>query len=311
MAKKYSTSTIKPDGTIVPWLAADGPLAYTSENPPESNYLFQYSWLMPRVYKDKRHYYFGKLSSLSRREMGWGIRPFVDFWSKARTGAVERVYASAGERNGNGLTAPIACYRYCTGWDNCNTYMLIQHGSYLPIEVTEQPLIKDGQLVLYRGLGKKRTFSWRSWNAHLSLKQNSILQRYFDVHYRAFCDSEISFQIAHVWVRRAETHFIQWKMSWFDIADEIGFDTEGGGLARWLTDTYRQSFTLLQQMAARKFGPKFVRCTTPISNVRITSFFAGESEVNVIDPRKVEITAPRLGTSLYETLELDGAALGP
>jgi len=58
MAKKYSTSTIKSDGTIVPWLAAEGPLAYTPENPPESNYLFQYSWLMPSVYKDKTHYYF-------------------------------------------------------------------------------------------------------------------------------------------------------------------------------------------------------------------------------------------------------------
>ena len=189
--------------------------------------------------------------------------------------------------------------------------MLLQHGSYLPIEVSEQPLIKDGRLVLYRGLGKKRTFSWRSWDANLSVRQNSILQRYFDVHCRAFSDSEVSFQIAHVWVRRAETHFIQWKMSWFDIADEIGFDTEGGALARWLTGTYRQSFTLLQQLAAWKFGPRYVRCTTPISNVRITSFFAGESEVNVIDPRKVEITAPRLGTSLYETLELDGAAPSP
>ena len=143
------------------------------------------------------------------------------------------------------------------------------------------------------------------------MRQNSILQRYFDVHYRAFSDSEVSFQIAHVWVRRAETHFIQWKMSWFDIADEIGFDAEGGTLARWLTGTYRQSFTLLQQLAAWKFGPRYVRCTTPISNVRITSFFAGESEVNVIDPRKVEITAPRLGTSLYETLELDGQIPSP
>jgi hypothetical protein len=311
MAKKYSTATVKSDGTIVPWLAAEGPLAYFPENPPESNYFFQYSWLMPQVYKDKRHFYFGKLSSLSRREIGWGIQPFVDFWSQARTGAVERIYSSTGERSGNGFTTPIACYRYCTGWDHCNTYMLIQHGSYLPIEVAEQPFIKDGRLLLYRGLGKKRTFSWRSLAANLSLKQNSILQRYFDVHYRAFSDSELSFQIAHAWTRRAETYFIQWKMSWFDIADEIGFDPEGETVARWLTDSYRQSFTLLRQMAAWKFGPRYVQCTTPINNVRITSFFAGESEVNVIDPRKVEIATSRLRDSIYETLNLNDAVSSP
>ena len=110
--------------------------------------------------------------------MGWGIRPISDIWLKARTGAVECVYVSIGERSGDGLTAPIACYRYRAGWGNCDTYMLLQHGSYLPIEVAEQPLIKDRQLVLYRGLGKKRTFSWRLLNTNLSLKQNLQLQRY-------------------------------------------------------------------------------------------------------------------------------------
>src|SRR2546425_13313388 len=44
MAKRYSTSTVRSDGGIVPWLAAEGPLAYSPENPPESNYFFQYSW---------------------------------------------------------------------------------------------------------------------------------------------------------------------------------------------------------------------------------------------------------------------------
>jgi len=55
MAKRYSTSTVRSDGAIVPWLAAEGPLAYSPENPPDSNYFFQYSLLMPGVYRDKRH----------------------------------------------------------------------------------------------------------------------------------------------------------------------------------------------------------------------------------------------------------------
>jgi hypothetical protein len=305
MTKKYSTSTVESDGTIVPWLAAEGPLAYSPENPPESNYFFQYSWLMPRVYRDKRHYYFGELSSLNRREVDWSIQPFMDFWSKARAGAVDRVYISAGERSIKGFTAPIACYRYCTSWDNCDTYMLIQHGSYLPIDVPEQPLIKDGLIVLYRGLGKKGRFFWRSRHDHQSPTQKVILERYFDVHYRAFSDSEISFQIAHVWVRRTETAFLRWKMSWHDIAEEIGYDPEGGAFALWLTDSYQQSFTLLRQTAAWKFGPNYVVCTTPINNIRITSFFAGESEVNIIDPRKVEVATSRLRDSIYGTVNLN------
>ena len=37
---KYSTSTVRQDGTIVPWLAASGPLANTPESPPPSDYWF-------------------------------------------------------------------------------------------------------------------------------------------------------------------------------------------------------------------------------------------------------------------------------
>jgi hypothetical protein len=52
-------------------------------------------------------------------------------------------------------------------------------------------------------------------------------------------------------------------------------------------------------MAEWKFVPNYVRCTTPINNVRITSFFAGECEVTIIDPRKVKIESRRLGNSTY------------
>ncbi len=158
MAKRYSTSTVRSDGGIVPWLAAEGPLAYSPENPPESNYFFQYSWLMPSVYRDKRHYYFGKPSSLSRGDFGWGIEPFVDFWSKARAGAVAPIYVVMGGKCDGGFAAPIACYRYQTGWDNRDMYLLIQHGSYLDFDVAEQPLIKDGLLMLFRGVGRKQKF---------------------------------------------------------------------------------------------------------------------------------------------------------
>jgi hypothetical protein len=38
-----------------------------------------------------------------------------------------------------------------------------------------------------------------------------------------------------------------------------------------------------------QFGPCYVVCKTPVENVRITTFFAGEHEVRIIDPRRVEV----------------------
>ena len=297
MAKRYSTATVRADGTIVPWLAAEGPLAYSPENPPESNYFFQYSWLMPGVYRDKRHYYFGKPSLLSRRYTGWGIQRFVDFWAKARNREVEPIHVLMGGRCDGGFTAPIGCYRYSTGSANRETYLLIQHGSYLDIDATEQPLIREGLLMLFRGVDRNQKFFWRTLQDP-SPKENRILQRYFDVHKKAFSDAEVSFQVAHALTCRCETDFLRCRLS-IDLARETGFEREQGTLARWLTAVSGQSFTLIQRIAAWKFGPNYVRCTTPVNNVRITSFFAGECEVTVIDPRKLDIKTQRLNESTY------------
>src|SRR6266436_214349 len=42
-------------------------------------------------------------------------------------------------------------------------------------------------------------------------------------------------------------------------------------------------------MGVRKFGPHHVVLKTPLSNIRITTFFAGESEVKIIDPSRVSV----------------------
>ena len=39
----------------------------------------------------------------------------------------------------------------------------------------------------------------------------------------------------------------------------------------------------------RKFGPHHVVLKTPLSNLRITTFFAGESEVKMVDPSRVSV----------------------
>jgi len=49
--KRYSTSTLIDSASCVPWLAAEGPLAYTPEDPPATDYFFQYSWILPEIFK--------------------------------------------------------------------------------------------------------------------------------------------------------------------------------------------------------------------------------------------------------------------
>jgi hypothetical protein len=42
-------------------------------------------------------------------------------------------------------------------------------------------------------------------------------------------------------------------------------------------------------VAERKFGPNFAIVKTPLSNLRITTFFAGEAEAKIIDPSKLRL----------------------
>ncbi len=40
-------------------------------------------------------------------------------------------------------------------------------------------------------------------------------------------------------------------------------------------------------MGVVKFGPHHVVVKTPLSNIRITTFFAGESEAKIADPSRI------------------------
>ena len=45
----------------------------------------------------------------------------------------------------------------------------------------------------------------------------------------------------------------------------------------------------MRWVADNKFGPNYVIGTTPLDNVRITTYFAGEHEVRLLDPERFEI----------------------
>lgn len=292
MAKKFPTATKLNDGTISPWLAASGPLAYTPENPPDSNYFFQYSWLMPGIFPDKKHYYFGYWSSLSKRDSYEDIviEFLVRFWDQAKTGNVTPVAVRYGKITDQGFYAPIACYSYRERRKHTDSYMFIQHGSYLSVPAREQPHIHDGKVLLYRGLGKSKVFNFFNPNlATLSSPLLESLRRYWLAHNHAFSDSETSFSVAHSRIHRCETDFLNTETDWSSIANMVGLEWTDCQLARRLRACYLQSFTLDQNIAKKKFGPNFVTCLTPIDNLRLTTFYAGEHEVFIIDPTKVEI----------------------
>lgn len=293
MAKRYSTSTILCDGTISPWLAASGPLAYSPENPPDSNYFFQYGWLMPSLFQDRKHYYFGYWSSLAQRDSlsNITIEFLIDFWAKAKEGNVAPVIVRNSHANQLDFSAPIACYQYRRRRERTDSYMLIQHGSYQTVAVGNQPYLKDGKVQVYRGIGNSKVFhhfipdktafsdpEWRS------------IGRYWSAHQRAFADSEISFSVAHERIHRSETDFLNINFDWSSIAYEEGLDWTKCELARLLRASYQQSFTLDRQVAEHKFGPNYVTCITPVENIRLTTFYAGEQEVFLIDPSKIEIS---------------------
>src|SRR5277367_3311412 len=107
----FSTSTVFSEGSV-PWLAAQGPLSYSPEEPPATNYFFQYSWVLPGIFDPKvnlrEHRYFGCRSKSNARSL-------FDFWGDVRkgAGAARQRYSQLGVFSDLEVKAPIAAYRHC------------------------------------------------------------------------------------------------------------------------------------------------------------------------------------------------------
>jgi hypothetical protein len=153
---RYSTSTLVDSASCVPWLAAEGPLAYTPEDPPATDYFFQYSWILPQIFNFKVHkrchHYFG--TPIRDR-----ARPLFEFWRQARRREVDRAYLSFGSLVENRLCAPVAVYRAkLHPHDESEQWLFIQHGSYQWISSADQPHVEEGHALLYRGIQTEKTF---------------------------------------------------------------------------------------------------------------------------------------------------------
>ena len=155
MNSSRSTCTVRDDGQIVPWLAASGDLAYTPENPPSSDYYFQYSWILPGIFDPatnrRRHFYFGAHYKDDAKEL-------LSFWNEAGEGRAVSVACRFGSVGVDArITAPVAIYSALDLRDR-PCYLFMQHGSYQIIPIGDQPLLSRGEVLLYRGIGRSRVF---------------------------------------------------------------------------------------------------------------------------------------------------------
>ncbi len=287
---RFSTSTVFGSGRLVPWLAAQGPLSYSPEEPPATDYFFQYSWILPGIFDPKvnrrQHRYFGSPLKDSTRFL-------FDFWEKVRkrNGAALHQYSQLGVFSDNEVKAPIAAYHHVRKPYDTAGSVLIQHGSYQWISDQDQPNIERGQALLYRGIAENMVFRCLQFPPEeLSPANLDIWRKYLGVQAAMLSDSVLSFNTIHDRVNRCETGGLR-HATWLgdEVATAAGLDIRSAGFANELWCAAQQSYSLDPVMGTRKFGPHYVVLKTPLSNLRITTFFAGESEVKIVDPSRVSL----------------------
>jgi hypothetical protein len=275
---RFSTSTLAGE-EFVPWLASAGELAYSPHSPPERDYYFQYSWVIPGIFRPgtnvRRHFWFGGPFKDSP-----GVRLLFAFWNRARQGEVDALYVSNGTAGLGDVTAPLAVYRHSEVYPSTRECLiLIQHGSYLIADIRSQPNIDRGEAVLYRGIQNAEMFLFRR------LTTPDVRLRLMSVHARTLADSVTSFNAAHCNVSRLETGcFNDRSFMLGDLCLKAGLELEPP-----IVSLLYSAYALEEWCAARKFGSNYVKFRTPLSNIRITTFVCNETEVKVIDPNKLEV----------------------
>jgi len=108
---RFSTSTVVESAHLVPWLSAEGPLAYSPIHPPESDYFFQYTWILPGIFNPeinlREHRYFGSPLKESARFL-------FEFWANASRGLSPsfQQYCELGLISDYEVRTPMAAYHH-------------------------------------------------------------------------------------------------------------------------------------------------------------------------------------------------------
>jgi hypothetical protein len=266
-------------GEIVPWLASAGPLAYSPSSPPERDYFFQYSWVVPGILgldtNRRRQYWFG-----DPRKDAPDVSLLFQFWNRARRGEFDALYVSNGFVGPFAdVTAPLAAYRHSSG-SGKERLILIQHGSYQIVDVQSQCWVDRGEALLYRGIQNTETYLLD----RLTTQDTRV--RLMSVHARSLTDSVVSFNSVHCNLVRCETeHFNDRSFVLDGLCLEAGLEPND----RPIRSALYSGFALEEWCASRKFGPNYVKFRTPLTNIRITAFLCNETEVKVVDPNKLEV----------------------
>jgi hypothetical protein len=141
----------------------------------------------------------------------------------------------------------------------------------------------------YRGIQNAKVFRYLSFDsACLGETEGSAWRAFLKTQITLLSDSSVSFISMHEKINRCETGGLNnSSFSNEDIAKSSGLNLVDGGFPRDLWRNHHQCFSLERDIAERKFGPNLVILKTPLTNIRITTFFAGEAEAKVIDPTRV------------------------
>ena len=230
---RFSTSTVFGSKYLVPWLAAQGPLAYNPVEPPARDYFFQYSWIVPGIFDPKvnlrEHRYFGRYRKDSSKFL-------FDFWSNVRkgSGATLQQYCEPGLFSDIEVRTPLAAYHHVRKYYNTAGSLLIQHGSYQWISREDQPGIEQGEVLLYRGIGQSSVFrSLQFEPSDLTAANRDIWRKYLGVQAEMLSDSVLSFNTIHDRVKRSETEGLR-HGTWVGdtMATQAGLDIESPGNAQ-------------------------------------------------------------------------------
>ena len=153
----------------------------------------------------------------------------------------------------------------------------MQHGSYLKISVSQQPILEEtGFVLIHRGIGNANKF-----NITRMPEDNHLIDQYREVQLNYFSDSVRSFNVAHANNFRCETSHLK---SDIPLLSEQVHDEKIYDQLRMLLRSTNQCYTLNRDIARYKFGPSYVTFKTPVTNIRICTFFAGEEEVRILSP---------------------------
>jgi hypothetical protein len=286
-----SFCTVTGANTIVPWLAASGPMAYTPESPPKSDEAFKYGRLMPQAFKEKGDFLYGQGE--------YNTEPFTGnmkmFWEAAKKGKVDRVFYQEGKRTEDGFLAPMAAYAFSMfGYPH---FVLIQNGTYHVYGADEQPEIAAGRLRIHRGAGKDRDAThWILPSASKVISPGvtgkDVLVDYYDLFLTTFLSSAEAFMVANLWVNSSGSDHIE--MCHYRHFATM-FEASGRSMVDGLKMVGRQTggnrYMMNEKHVARKYGPNYVTVETALSNIRLAPQFTSDTLVSLIDPGRIDVIA--------------------